>query len=60
MPAKTDHLEMSRQRLALFGAAVKKLLSTRAKGSTVPHGEVRGQVREIIGRHSRKECDPLA
>jgi prevent-host-death family protein len=39
---------------AMFGTAVKKLLSTRAKGSTVPHEEVCSQVREIIGRHARK------
>ena len=39
---------------ALFGAAVKKLLSARARGSTVTQEEARARIRKVTRHGSRK------
>jgi hypothetical protein len=38
----------------MFGAAVKKLLSSRAKGKTISHDAVRNHISEVIKRRTRK------
>jgi len=35
---------------AMFGAAVKELLSTRAEGPSVTHEEARARIRQVIRR----------
>jgi prevent-host-death family protein len=39
---------------ALFGAAVKSLLSSRAKGPSVTHSQARARIREFTRRVSRQ------
>jgi prevent-host-death family protein len=39
---------------AMFGAAVKKLLSARARGPTVTHEEARARLRKVSRPNSRK------
>ena len=39
---------------AMFGAAVKQLLTERAKGPTVSHEEARAKIREVARRGARQ------